>query len=265
MTEPSRRRFLRSALFGSAAVVTVPALSSCVPEVSPAAYVDLAVPELSGSKVILSLTKYPELARPGGAIIIRHSSLPSSILVTQSLSGAFKATSALCSHVGCPLGFDGTDIVCPCHLSKFDTAGNVLQAPATVKLQAYAATSDGANVTVSLGAGDFPPIQEGKVTLLFTDYPALRTKCGVALGTPSNGTKPLLVLAKSGGGFSAVDPTCPHLQCAVAYKCSSTEFLCPCHASTFKEDGTLITGPATSSLKSFVVTVDATSITITIP
>jgi arsenite oxidase small subunit len=34
------------------------------------------------------------------------------------------AFSGICTHMGCPVGFDGDRFVCPCHYSMFDPAKN---------------------------------------------------------------------------------------------------------------------------------------------
>lgn len=48
----------------------------------------------------------------------------------------FKALSAVCTHLGCILNYDdlNKNFLCPCHRSKFDLSGNVLQSPASKPL-----------------------------------------------------------------------------------------------------------------------------------
>ena len=47
-------------------------------------------------------------------------------------------------------------------------------------------------------------------------------------------------------GFSALSLACPHLGCTVEQ--TADGFACPCHGSTFTADGTVLTGPAETSL-----------------
>ena len=42
-----------------------------------------------------------------------------------------------------------------------------------------------------------------------------------------------------GGKVEALNVTCPHAGCAVAYRVSSDSFLCPCHDSAFHLNGSL--------------------------
>lgn len=51
------------------------------------------------------------------------------------------------------------------------------------------------------------------------------------------------------GTVFAVDPTCPHMGCKVAWNQSEKAWECPCHGSRFNEEGEMITGPAKKDLK----------------
>lgn len=50
--------------------------------------------------------------------------------------GALRAFLAVCTHEGCPLGWNATQhlIRCPCHGSAFDTKGQVVHGPAAKPL-----------------------------------------------------------------------------------------------------------------------------------
>ena len=49
----------------------------------------------------------------------------------------------------------------------------------------------------------------------------------------------------------AVNATCTHKGCTVAWKSASTEFVCPCHDAKFAADGAVRQGPADKPLQSF--------------
>ncbi len=54
----------------------------------------------------------------------------------------------------------------------------------------------------------------------------------------------------------AFAPQCPHLGCAYHWNPKKSEFLCPCHASTFSIEGKVLTGPAPRALDRFEVKVE---------
>src|SRR5450432_2340701 len=59
------------------------------------------------------------------------------------------AMTITCTHAGCEVSPSGTTLICPCHGSRFDHNGAVLQGPAGSPLVHYAVTLDAAgNITV---------------------------------------------------------------------------------------------------------------------
>lgn len=46
-----------------------------------------------------------------------------------------EALDLTCTHLGCTVAVTATELVCPCHGSRFDRRGNVLQGPAKRPLQ----------------------------------------------------------------------------------------------------------------------------------
>jgi menaquinol-cytochrome c reductase iron-sulfur subunit len=44
-------------------------------------------------------------------------------------------------------------------------------------------------------------------------------------------------------GLRVLSPICPHLGCAIAWRGSDEQFLCPCHVGIFGPDGARISGP----------------------
>lgn len=83
--------------------------------------------------------------------IILYNNNNGAILVEHNSDNTFKTISGICTHQGCIVsGFDGTDFVCPCHGSKYDSNGNVIQGPAITKLGDYSSRVENNSLIISL-------------------------------------------------------------------------------------------------------------------
>jgi thiosulfate dehydrogenase [quinone] large subunit len=84
----------------------------------------------------------------GGAASFTDPSTNQPAFVVQPVSGHFVAFSAICTHLGCTVGFQQgspLEFVCPCHGSLYNaTTGQVIQGPAVLPLpRIKVAESDG--------------------------------------------------------------------------------------------------------------------------
>jgi len=59
------------------------------------------------------------------------SNVPAVLIHTES---GFSALSLVCTHLGCSVSGDEQGFACPCHGSRFDLDGKVMQGPATKPL-----------------------------------------------------------------------------------------------------------------------------------
>ena len=75
--------------------------------------------------------------RPGEGRIVRHQG--QRIAVARDARGKLHAVSAVCSHLGCQVKFNTAEESwdCPCHGSRFDVEGAVLNGPATRPLTCH--------------------------------------------------------------------------------------------------------------------------------
>jgi Rieske Fe-S protein len=71
--------------------------------------------------------------RPGEAAVLRGQ-----IAAYRHEDGTIEAVSAVCTHMGCIVQWNAVDRTwdCPCHGSRFTTAGEVLHGPAIRPLEA---------------------------------------------------------------------------------------------------------------------------------
>lgn len=58
------------------------------------------------------------------------------------------------------------------------------------------------------------------------------------------------------GGLLALYHKCTHLGCAVPWDHAAGKFICPCHASAFETNGTVVNPPAPRPLDRFLITVE---------
>jgi len=76
------------------------------------------------------------LATVGGAAQVQ--SPAGSFLVPRTGQDTFTAVTAICTHEACTItGLSGSTYVCPCHGSRFNSGGQVLNGPATVSLRTF--------------------------------------------------------------------------------------------------------------------------------
>lgn len=91
--------------------------------------------ELIGN-LLTSKLKDMEALQPGEAAVMKIDG--ENMAVFRDETGQFHSTSAVCSHLGCLVGWNGIDRTwdCPCHGSRFELNGEVIHGPATRALKA---------------------------------------------------------------------------------------------------------------------------------
>jgi|CXWL01.1.fsa_nt_gi nitrite reductase/ring-hydroxylating ferredoxin subunit len=133
-----RREFLvKAGLVAGGAVLTVSAVGN-VFAVSPF------------EDVVVAISTDSPLAKVGGSQVVDSSA--GKIIVIRIGESKFAAYSAMCTHKRGPLSYDGKQLACPKHGSKFDVAnGSVANGPAETPLAAYKANGGAESVTIVVG------------------------------------------------------------------------------------------------------------------
>lgn len=132
MTDLDRRKFIARAAGVLAANMIPGCASVAAMRVTPADGV-----------VRLSLRDVPQLSLPGGYLKILPEGAATPIYVLSLESGEYAALSPICTHLGCTVDIEGPRLVCPCHGSTYDRAGQVLRGPAERALQSFPTTIAG--------------------------------------------------------------------------------------------------------------------------
>lgn len=149
----SRRRFCAGACQAVSAATLATVFSGCggdSPTSPSGRAADLGVSQgrFAGSAVSVDVAG-SALATVGGAVLVE--SVAGVFLVSRTGDQSFIAVDAVCSHQSCTItGIDGTTYVCPCHGSRYDRNGRVVQGPATASLRQFPTAFASGVVTINL-------------------------------------------------------------------------------------------------------------------
>lgn len=149
---PSRRQFCAHACQAASLVALGAVLPGCGGESptspSPTPTGNSALPVVSGSvsgrTVTVPVGAGSALGAVGSAALVTAAIQPGSFLLARTSQSTFSVLTAVCTHEGCIVElFNGQLFVCPCHNSKYTTAGAVANGPAARPLQSFPSTLSG--------------------------------------------------------------------------------------------------------------------------
>jgi len=104
---------------------------------------------VTGNAVVVQIDSSSPLATVGGAAQVRSSG--GVFLVARTAQETFAALTSTCTHEACTItGFDSAAYICPCHGSRFNTSGGVLNGPATASLRTFATQFANNVLTIAL-------------------------------------------------------------------------------------------------------------------
>jgi len=283
----SRREFVRGSMATGAAVASGLIVIGCGNDVQPAPLTNLPVGDDGRIEVLVA--RYPDLTPIGGALTLALTNPATGdpkavLLVHRGAPGddpEYVAMDSACPHASCPLGYSQKDqlVECPCHGSRFHPvpmeAANgdceilVEHLPALQGPPPFLVEISGGSVFVNVRQAACgkatPPLVNGKLILPLADFPALATAGGsVVLSRVQSYPNPVIVIRKDATTVAALDATCTHTGCTVAYAPGNMDLECPCHGSTYDLNGNVTLGPAVTGVKKFAATLDATNVTIQI-
>jgi cytochrome b6-f complex iron-sulfur subunit len=95
------------------------------------------------------------------------------------------------------------------------------------------------------------------IDLTLSDYSSLTTQGNYKIIRS-------VIVINTGSAFVALSSVCTHEGCIVRYDASSDKINCPCHNSVFSTSGSVITGPATRSLRVYTVVQNGDVLTIAV-
>lgn len=84
-------------------------------------------------------------------VLVSHPSEDAPIfLVRDEESDSYLAILLECTHRQCTVNPEGEELQCPCHGSRFDRQGKVVEGPAKRDLPAYPVASDAENIYIEI-------------------------------------------------------------------------------------------------------------------
>lgn len=149
-----RRNFLSWMGVGAIAASFPVALAACTPKAeteAPTATAEDAsapIPTESGGGEFTLVGTTAELTQQGFLTSDAFSE-PVIVIEDPTSAGALIALSAKCTHTGCTVAWQEDLFACPCHGSKFNPDGSVVNGPADKPLAQYAAKIEGDSVLVA--------------------------------------------------------------------------------------------------------------------
>ena len=138
-----RRKFFRNFAVGGSLLLTAPVLfNSCSDDSTED---DNNNNNTGGITVDLNDAAYAALKTVGGF------AYKGDIIIIRSTDTVYIALSKVCTHSQCTVTYNSSskDIPCPCHGSKFNTEGAVLNGPAASPLKKYDVKLNGNILTIS--------------------------------------------------------------------------------------------------------------------
>jgi len=147
VSEISRRRFLETLVKISAVGTVGSVLAGCASGGLPLIRVREEEDYLK-----IALNEAPELTMPGGAVALASAEQGElNIIVLRLGENEYIALSPICTHLGCRVRKARDGFECPCHGSRYDLSGQVINGPAARNLTRFPVRREGEELLIALG------------------------------------------------------------------------------------------------------------------
>ena len=100
---------------------------------------------IDGNKLVV---KKSEFSAAQKFVLLNFEGLPAAIYLRKNEDETFTALLTQCTHKGCEVDPDYDLLSCPCHSSKYSSAGEVLSPPATEPLKKFNVLEDQENIYI---------------------------------------------------------------------------------------------------------------------
>lgn len=103
------------------------------------------------NKIEVAIDTSSPLNSSGGLLLLVYNNGDNGVLLQRVSSTEIKALTAVCTHQGCIVDLfssDENNFGCPCHGSKFNLNGGVVQGPADAPLKTFSTTFENDLLTI---------------------------------------------------------------------------------------------------------------------
>lgn len=140
-----RQEFIKKVAFGGSILFAAPAIFSACSDGNDDVIKEEENNNSNDIVIDLNNATYSELKTVGGF------EYKGDIIIARVSETNYIALSSVCTHQGCTVEYASasTEIICPCHQSKFTTAGSVTNGPALTNLKKYTVKVEGNLLTIS--------------------------------------------------------------------------------------------------------------------
>ena len=140
-----RKDFIKKVAFGGSILFAAPVLLNACSDGNDEVIDDENNNTNKGIIVDLNSDTFAALKTVGGY------AYKGEIIIARVSETEYIALSSVCTHQGCTVEYasDSTEIICPCHQSKFTTAGSVTNGPALTNLKKYTTKVEGSTLTIT--------------------------------------------------------------------------------------------------------------------
>ena len=148
--DPARREFLSQATLAAVGVVLAACSGGGDGVTAPTGPGPEPSPGTNGITLVIAVSSFPALANVGGIAAVGFLGTKQ-VAVVRSGTSSYTALSRVCTHAACDVNIQSGAFVCPCHGSRFNSAGAVTQGPAQTALQRFnvAVSANGTTLTIS--------------------------------------------------------------------------------------------------------------------
>ena len=149
----NRRHFVNWMGVGAIAVSLPVAIAACTPKTDsadePAESSEESAAKGSTADEFVLVGTTSELTQQGYVTNEEALSEPVIVIEDPTNPDSLIALSAKCTHTGCAVAWQEDLFACPCHGSKFNPDGSVVEGPASAPLARYATKLEGDSILVA--------------------------------------------------------------------------------------------------------------------